>query len=79
MWPYLKFIRLDPFDDENLFKRVISKNIPGTGYQYFQKFIGPVMLRRTKNTKYQGKPILNLPNKNVYLVEFELYPDERRE
>ena len=42
-----------------------------------QVILNACMLRRTKNTMLNGKPLLSLPDRIVNLVECEFDPEER--
>jgi SNF2 family DNA or RNA helicase len=42
-----------------------------------QVILMPLMLRRTKDAKLEGQPILNLPPKHIDLVTFPFSRDER--
>jgi hypothetical protein len=37
----------------------------------------PILLRRTKDSKLEGKPLLTLPPKTVELVTLQFTPEER--
>ena len=39
--------------------------------------MGTFLLRRQKNTKLDGEPIIKLPNKEIKLVKLEFSPEER--
>lgn len=40
--------------------------------------MGSVALRRTKDQKINGRPLVSLPSKTVHLVEVELSNEDRR-
>jgi SNF2 family DNA or RNA helicase len=42
-----------------------------------QVILMPLMLRRTKDAKLEGQPILNLPPKHIDLATFPFSKDER--
>jgi len=42
-----------------------------------QAMLKKCLLRRSKDTKLEGKPILQLPPKTIELVELEFSPEER--
>lgn len=42
-----------------------------------QAILRPILLRRTKNSMLEGKPILELPNKDIEIVKLDFSRDER--
>jgi SNF2 family DNA or RNA helicase len=42
-----------------------------------QGILKPIMLRRTKNSKLEGKSIIDLPPKNIKLVTLHFSAEER--
>lgn len=42
-------------------------------------YLAPIMLRRTKETVIDGKPILNLPPKTIEVVKTDFYDEDERE
>lgn len=43
-----------------------------------QEILKPILLRRTKDAKLEGEPILKLPNKYIELKMMEFSEDERQ-
>jgi SNF2 family DNA or RNA helicase len=43
-----------------------------------QEILKPLLLRRTKNAKLEGEPILKLPEKHIELKTMEFSEDERQ-
>lgn len=83
LYSYFKFIRQAPYDDASSFRSLIREPIaksPDLGFKRLQTILQAVMLRRTKTSKIDGKPIVNLPQR---LVELEtgalLYRNPPRE
>ncbi|XP_021740504.1 helicase-like transcription factor CHR28 [Chenopodium quinoa] len=80
LYSYFRFLKYDPYSVYNSFcsmvKFQISKN-PTRGYQKLQAVLKNIMLRRTKGTLLDGKPIINLPPKSVKLKKVEFSEEER--
>ncbi|KAI0085988.1 SNF2 family N-terminal domain-containing protein [Irpex rosettiformis] len=77
----LRFGHFRPFNDWYSFDEFIAKvqikNAPLAGHRA-QAVLQPIILRRTKNSTLEGKPILELPPKHVDLVRLEFSADERQ-
>lgn len=43
-----------------------------------QSILKPILLRRTKDSKLEGKPLLTLPPKDIELVMLQFSPEERQ-
>ncbi|XVF40552.1 hypothetical protein PTKIN_Ptkin01aG0122800 [Pterospermum kingtungense] len=80
LYSYFRFLRYDPYAAYKSFcstiKIPITKN-PAKGYPKLQAILQTVMLRRTKGTLLDGKPIINLPPKVVELKKVEFTKEER--
>ena len=85
LWPYLRFLRVKPYNDERRFKAEIvtpiSKNFSGVGQdkamQKLQALLKAILLRRTKKSKIDGRPILSLPPKTITAQNAVFSDDER--
>ncbi|KAJ7085372.1 SNF2 family DNA-dependent ATPase [Mycena belliarum] len=77
----LRFGRFRPFNDWNAFNehiaRVQLEDAPLAGHRA-QVILKPLLLRRTKNSTLEGKPILTLPRKDIEIVKLK-FSDEERE
>ncbi|XP_022715926.1 helicase-like transcription factor CHR28 isoform X3 [Durio zibethinus] len=80
LYSYFRFLRYDPYAAYKSFcssiKIPITKN-PAKGYPKLQAILQTIMLRRTKGTFLDGKPIINLPPKVIQLKKVEFTKDER--
>lgn len=56
---------------------LIASHVPVKSGQRAQLLLKKCLLRRTKDTKLEGKPILQLPPKHIEVVEIDFSPDER--
>ncbi|XP_038981665.1 helicase-like transcription factor CHR28 isoform X2 [Phoenix dactylifera] len=80
LYSYFRFLRYDPYAVYKSFcstiKMPISKN-PANGYKKLQAVLKTIMLRRTKGTLIDGKPIIILPPKTVNLKKVAFSKEER--
>ncbi|VAH64754.1 unnamed protein product [Triticum turgidum subsp. durum] len=80
LFSYFKFLRYEPYCEYKHFctmiKMPISRN-PINGYKKLQVVLKTVMLRRTKATMLDGKPIISLPPKTISLKAVNFTSEER--
>ncbi|CAM8987954.1 unnamed protein product [Rhodiola kirilowii] len=80
LYSYFRFLRYDPYAKYKSFcagiKLPISRNSV-QGYKKLQVLLRTVMLRRTKDTRIGGEPIINLPPKSIQLNKVDFSPEER--
>ncbi|CAN4092070.1 unnamed protein product [Withania somnifera] len=80
LYSYFRFLKYDPYAVYKQFCSTIKVPIqrhPTTGYRKLQAVLKTVMLRRTKGTCIDGKPIINLPEKHIVLRRVEFTNEER--
>uniref|UniRef100_A0A7I4BII7 SNF2 family DNA-dependent ATPase n=1 Tax=Physcomitrium patens TaxID=3218 RepID=A0A7I4BII7_PHYPA len=80
LFSYFRFLRYSPWDAYEKFQRDIKEPVgrnPSEGYKKLQAILKPVVLRRTKTSLLDGKPIVNLPPRIVKLQQAEFSLDER--
>lgn len=80
LYSYFRFLKYDPYAVYKQFCSTIKVPIqrhPTTGYRKLQAVLKTVMLRRTKGTCIDGKPIINLPEKHIVLRKVEFTDEER--
>ncbi|KAG1859721.1 SNF2 family N-terminal domain-containing protein [Suillus subluteus] len=77
----IRFGRFRPWNDWESFKQYIAKvqqeDAPLAAMRA-QEILKPLLLRRTKQARLEGKLILQLPPKNIELVTLEFSADERQ-
>ncbi|KAJ6562842.1 SNF2 family DNA-dependent ATPase [Mycena vulgaris] len=77
----LRFGRFRPWNDWTSFNEHVAKvqleDAPLAGHRA-QVILKPLLLRRTKNSTLEGKPILTLPPKDIEIVKLQ-FSDEERE
>ncbi|KAG8970320.1 hypothetical protein FRC03_009593 [Tulasnella sp. 419] len=81
LYPLLRFARLRPWndwDDFNLYIGRVQKKNPELASQEAMKIVNKHFLRRTKDTKIDGEPILKLTPKTIDREMIEFTPDERK-
>ncbi|KAL8511434.1 hypothetical protein ACS0TY_018008 [Phlomoides rotata] len=80
LYSYFRFLRHEPYAVFRTFceqlKVPIHRN-PRNGYKKLQAVLKTIMLRRTKGTRIDGEPIINLPPKIIQLRKIEFSKEER--
>lgn len=81
LYSLIRFLRIRPYCDWDEFRNKISNPMKkqrqyGTAMQRVQALLKAVCLRRTKTSTVDGKPILNLPARNVEIVHAPFSHDE---
>ncbi|CAA6658431.1 unnamed protein product [Spirodela intermedia] len=80
LYSYFRFLRYEPFAVYNSFCSKIKVPInrdPNVGYRKLQAVLKTIMLRRTKGTLIDGKPIINLPPRTINLKKVDFSKEER--
>ncbi|ESQ29335.1 hypothetical protein EUTSA_v10023220mg [Eutrema salsugineum] len=80
LYSYFRFLKYDPYSSYVLFCNTIKNPIartPVKGYQKLQAILKTVMLRRTKGSLLDGKPIISLPPKSIELRKVDFTEEER--
>ncbi|KAN0062401.1 hypothetical protein ACQY0O_005284 [Thecaphora frezii] len=86
LFSLIHFLRIGPFDDYKHFKLKIgdpvmsnNQNRVNWGMKRLVAVLRMIMLRRTKDATYEGKPILQLPDRIVEVVSSDFDdPEERK-
>ncbi|KAF8809842.1 SNF2 family DNA-dependent ATPase [Phlegmacium glaucopus] len=77
----LRFGRFRPWNDWNGFNTYVARvqfdDAPLAGSRA-QAILKPILLRRTKNSRLEGKPLLELPPKEIEIVKLQFSDDERQ-
>ncbi|MED6218236.1 hypothetical protein PIB30_025010 [Stylosanthes scabra] len=80
LYSYFRFLKYDPYDVYDSFYNTIKlpiKTNPTLGYKNLQTILSAIVLRRTKGTLIDGKPIINLPPKTIELTMVDFSVEER--
>ncbi|EIW53650.1 uncharacterized protein TRAVEDRAFT_133687 [Trametes versicolor FP-101664 SS1] len=81
IYSLIKFLRIVPLNDWPTFNSSIAKPVkagkPVRALKRLQVVLQKIMLRRTKTTVINGKPILQLPDRLVNIVDCVFDDDER--
>ncbi|EMD37109.1 hypothetical protein CERSUDRAFT_155596 [Gelatoporia subvermispora B] len=81
LFSLLHFLRVRPLNNWATFKSQIAQPVKAgktaRAMKRLQVVLASIMLRRTKDTLINGKPILQLPDRNVQIVDCEFDPEER--
>jgi hypothetical protein len=75
-----QFLRVHPFSEFQWFNRLILRPIKdghGAAFERLQVLVKQLVLRRTKETKIDGKPIIMLPDANQHIVMVPMSGDAR--
>ncbi|EIE90943.1 hypothetical protein RO3G_15654 [Rhizopus delemar RA 99-880] len=81
LYSLIKFLRIRPFCEWEEFRDAISKPMrssnPEKGIKAAHVLMKAISLRRSKKAMIDGRPILNLPERNVHMTHIDFSPDER--
>ncbi|KAJ7942610.1 Helicase-like transcription factor CHR28 [Quillaja saponaria] len=80
LYSYFRFLKYEPYAKYKSFYATIKVPISRNsvqGYKKLQAVLRAVMLRRTKGTLIDGKPIIKLPPKTIRLTKAEFSIEER--
>ncbi|KAJ4894090.1 SNF2 domain-containing protein / helicase domain-containing protein / zinc finger protein-related [Raphanus sativus] len=80
LYSYFRFLRYNPYAVYKSFYHTIKVPISKSslhGYKKLQVVLKAIMLRRTKGTLLDGKPIINLPPKKISLSKVDFSVEER--
>ncbi|GJX78641.1 helicase-like transcription factor CHR28, partial [Tanacetum coccineum] len=81
LYSYFRFLRYDPYEKIQIFRSSIKnliKTQPELGYKNLQAILKTMLLRRTKGTCIDGKPIISLPTKTVRMETLHFTDEERK-
>ncbi|PWN33612.1 uncharacterized protein FA14DRAFT_161375 [Meira miltonrushii] len=86
MFSLIRFLGIPPFDEYGHFREKISDPLKSTnqnrvtwGMKRLCAVLTTIMLRRTKDTKHDGKPILNLPDRHVEVISTDFEDHKERD
>ncbi|CAA7036442.1 unnamed protein product [Microthlaspi erraticum] len=80
LYSYFRFLKYNPYAVYKSFHDTIKVPISRNslqGYKKLQAVLRAIMLRRTKGTLLDGKPIINLPPKKLNLSQVDFSVEER--
>ena len=69
LYSLIKFLQIRPFDEYNWWTSVMAKPIRENrshGFERLQELLKTISLRRVKDMKINGRPLLELPARNIY-------------
>ncbi|CAG8588404.1 11258_t:CDS:10, partial [Gigaspora rosea] len=82
MYSLVRFLRITPFQDYDLWTRVFSRPVSKGDFEGIDRLavslIRTTCLRRTKDMKFNGRSILDLPPINSYLHKVKFSPEEKK-
>lgn len=81
LYSLIKFLRIRPFCEWDEFRDCIAKPMKSGNHKkaikVAQVLMKAISLRRSKKAMIDGKPILDLPARNVNMTHIDFTPDER--
>ncbi|CAG8493904.1 3556_t:CDS:10 [Acaulospora morrowiae] len=77
LYSYFRFLRVVRYSEWSVFRKEFGSTSE-RAMRKIQAFLRGILLRRTKDSKINGKPLLQLPEKSVDMVCNEFSPDERQ-
>ncbi|KAI9004916.1 SNF2 family N-terminal domain-containing protein [Phycomyces nitens] len=81
LYSLIKFLRIRPYEEIKKFKEEISKPLKRGRHtealKRVQVLMKAISLRRSKKATIDGRPILNLPERNVHLTHIDFTNDEK--
>lgn len=81
LFSYFRFLRYEPYGDAASFRTLIKEPIrvdPASGFRRLQAILRAVMLRRTKQSRINGAPIVRLPPRTVVHFRRAFLPEEQK-
>jgi SNF2 family DNA or RNA helicase len=76
LFSLLHFLNYSPYSDYNYWKRHIIPKLYQKGFSFLQTILSPVLLCRTKDMTIDGRPLLELPKRNVTCLNIKFSPQE---
>ncbi|MCL7031708.1 hypothetical protein MKW94_005496 [Papaver nudicaule] len=77
LYSYFRFLKYHPYSIYHKFSSSLKSQSRSAGYKKLQVVLKTILLRRTKDTLIDGKPIIILPPKSISLVKIELSTEEQ--
>ncbi|KAL4586411.1 hypothetical protein LXL04_011047 [Taraxacum kok-saghyz] len=80
LFSYFRFLKHEPYSDYLSFYHILFTPISSSeeqGYRKLHDVLKEIMLRRTKDTLIDGKPIIALPPKPIHLTAVDFSIEER--
>ncbi|XP_048732232.2 helicase-like transcription factor isoform X3 [Ostrea edulis] len=80
LWSLINFLQISPFTDRQWWTRAIERPLEQgneSAIKRVQHLMGAIAMRRTKNQMVDGKPIVELPDRKVFVEHVKLSEEER--
>ncbi|XP_045179859.2 helicase-like transcription factor isoform X2 [Mercenaria mercenaria] len=81
LWSLINFLKVNPFTDKQWWRRTIERPLEKgdeSALKRVQHLMGHLALRRTKTQEVNGKPLVELPERKVYIEHVKLSEDEKK-
>jgi SWI/SNF-related matrix-associated actin-dependent regulator of chromatin subfamily A3 len=84
LFSLVKFLRIAPFWDHYWWNRTLADPLRSSqpiGFERMQELLREISLRRVKDMKINGRPLLELTARNVYVkrIKYECMRESERE
>ncbi|XP_047134466.1 helicase-like transcription factor isoform X1 [Hydra vulgaris] len=80
LWSVVNFLRIEPFTKREWWTRSVERPIQNNekgSIKRLQKLMSIISLRRTKSNKVDGKSLIKLPKKTIFIQKIKLTKEER--
>lgn len=84
LYPIIRFLQIKPYNKDLHFRQQLSQPIAVKGGTYraeamrkLRALLKAILLRRSKDSKIDGKPILELPEKRILIEETSMDEEEK--
>ncbi|XP_041125976.1 helicase-like transcription factor [Polyodon spathula] len=81
LWTLISFLKLKPFTTKEWWNRTIQRPAmmgDPEGFRRLQALIKSITLRRTKASKINGRPVVELPERKVFIQHITLSEEEKQ-
>ncbi|XP_059159117.1 helicase-like transcription factor [Physella acuta] len=82
LWSLINFLQVKPFTEKKIWNEIIALPLvkrERTALRRVAHLVKNLAMRRTKCQQLNGKPLVSLPKREVYLEKITLTADERKE
>ncbi|KAK9831907.1 hypothetical protein WJX81_008001 [Elliptochloris bilobata] len=80
LYSYFRFLKYEPYSKHAAFKTLLKEPLqssPALGTKRLRTVLQGMLLRRTKATRIDGQPVVDLPERRVLLQRIAFSPPER--
>ncbi|XP_077988188.1 helicase-like transcription factor [Glandiceps talaboti] len=80
LFSIISFLKVEPLNERQWWQRTMERPITQgdkNALKHVQRLMRSIAMRRTKTQKVDGKPLVELPDKKIYIQSVELSEEER--